>query len=433
MRIQYFTFLCIALITASCDALVFGRSSDQESHGQVLTNSPTVHATAPIPATLTKEPPKPITVEENLLLKLEWKSDIDLSPEEAILLAADLDLNFQDSDHKPVFDILTWEGNRVEIFEIQLQENNYLKYPVILDLPIYFAEYFGFALGDSIEVQEIYWIHFARMKLFGFSTTCKNLTSVGEDAIALGDRWGVYVCDEDQSKWHLFKQENPIEAFTFELPVDPEIANGFEPFWVDEDTLALDRGFRHRCLVSVKDPESPDIACSEFDLILGEFSPDGRYIEVRQAIDTIDSLPQFVGYMEADCIKEPSTCALALYPQPFGLSLGSLYLEEATWIPDGSGILYKLIQEDANTSFIERDTLLWMLNLSDGSFTNLAELDEPLNLLDFYQHAYAIWSPDGKRVILQNVNGIYTFDIRTKSLELLSDEGGKAIGNIRLR
>lgn len=384
--------------------------------------------------TPTLEPPDWLIEEEDFSISVNWNEDEEIPSEQVTLVIPGINLGYTDSSAPPIFDYLTWSGTRGRLFEIKYNDNLDLRFPIILNLSPAANRYFGFGLGDSLNLVEIYWIDIQTRQVFGYDPPCKSITTVGDDALAIGAKWLAYVCDEDQTTWHAFSLEDPSNTISFLLPFDRSFSEGFEPYWLDSDTLILDRRGRTdtRCIVDLMDPYEPEISCQEFDFILGRFSPDGNLIEVRASNETIDALPQDIGVLSFDCFSNSIQCKPAFYVSPFFPISVSIYLEDSSWLPDGSGILYLQIEENIVNSVLDPDTRLWVFDLESETFKLIAGLDPSTRFGYFFDQPSAIWSPEGDYVLLQNALAIYAYDMTDGTLQLLSDEGGTAIGTVIL-
>ncbi|MCK5054307.1 MAG: hypothetical protein KAR65_08515 [Anaerolineales bacterium] len=368
---------------------------------------------------------------------LEWLAEPSHSDESAIMIASGSAPGFGHSDDPPDFDYLTWSGERRPLLGIRYDDSkgsDFNRPPWLLLIPSAETHYFAFAPSEEIEVHDIYWVDILKKELFGYQTVCELMTTHGEDAIAIGSKWLTYVCDEDQTTWHAFSLEDPSITNSFQLPFDEEFSKSFEPFWLDADTLILDRGGKSetRCIVDLSDSSAPVVSCQEFDLYitLGRFSPDGDLMEVRVSIDTTYLNPQEIGVLNTACFSSSIGCFPNLFPSPFGSEAAGVFLEDSAWLPDSSGILY--IQLQSIISAWADNTYLWLFDIHQRKFTQIAYIDEPLEINPYFNHLSAFWSPDGARVLLQNINNIYAFDLNDGTLQLLSDEGGVAIGTIVL-
>jgi hypothetical protein len=294
--------------------------------------------------------------------------------------------------------------------------------------------YFAFTPSEEIEVKDIYWVDLLQKELFGYRTICELIIPGGDYSIAIGPKWITYVCDEDQTTWHLFSLADPSVTASFHLPYEKEISRGFRPYWLDANSLVLDRRGRSetRCIVDLIDPYRPIVTCQEFDpdLTLGRFSHDGNLMEVRVSTDTTYLNPQEIGIIKPACFSSSIGCFPHLYPSPFGSEAGGVFLEDGAWFPDSSGILY--IQLQSIISAWADHTYLWTFDLQKGKFSRIAYLDVPLEFYQVFNLSTPIWSPDETSVLLQNSTGIYTFDLANATLKMLDDQGGIAIGTVIL-
>ena len=367
-------------------------------------------------------------------IKISWTVNANLPSEEVALVIPGGDLGFSDWSDPPMFDYLTWSGSRERLFKIEYIGNLELEFPTILHISPAANRYFAFALSDSIYLAEIYWIDIQTRNLFGFDPPCQSITTVGEDSIAIGPEWLAYVCDEDQTTWHAFSLADPSITISIHLPFEEEFSKGFEPFWLDSDTLVLDRlrSSDTRCIVDISDVSEPIVSCETFDLTLGRFSTDRNRMEVRVSYDTTDAKPEEIGVLNTACFSTPIRCTPDFFFSPFSPGQGSLFLQDTTWLPDGTGILYLQFEEMTVNTVFDRDTRLWIFDLQQESFSQIADLEPPLLFNHYSNHSDAIWSADGNRVLLQNALSIYAFDLTDGTLLMLNDDGGIAIGTVLL-
>jgi len=365
-----------------------------------------------------------------------WNEDAELPSGQVALVIPRLDMGFDKVSDPPVFDYLTWTGTRGRLFEIEYDGAQDLQDPAILHIPPAADRYFAFGFSDFTDVKEIYLIDFRTRHLFGYEPQCESLTTLGDDALAIGSEWFAYVCDEDQTTWHLFSLEDPSVTTSLQLPFNNELSKGFRPSWLDADTLILDHRARprNRCVVDLNDPSEPVVACQAFDpdRTLGRFSPDGTLMELRASYNTSNSHPQEIGVMSTDCFSSSIGCFPHLYPSPFGPDAGprGVFLEDSAWLPDSSGILYVQLQS-INSAWADK-TYLWTFDLHEEKFTQIAYLDDPLVFYQNYNQSAPIWSPDKTSVLLQNFAKIYAFDLTNATLKMLDDQGGIAIGSVIL-
>jgi len=427
---------CALLLATACSALVPRTPASTNNPlpfpSESLSSEPTLVFTPPTDAP-TPEPPDWLIEDESFSISVIWNED-EIRSEDVTLVIPGIDIGFTDGSNPPNFDYLTWSGTRGRLFEIMYNDNLDLRFPIILNLSPVANRYLGFGLGDSLNLVEIYWIDIRIRQVFGYAPPCKSITTVGDDALAIGSEWFAYVCDEDQTKWHAFSLENPSSTTSFQLPFDKSFSEGFEPYWLDSDTLILDRpgSADTRCIVDLMETSEPRISCQEFDLILGRFSPDGNLMEVRASDDRIDALPQDIGLLSIDCLFKSIQCKPDLYTSPFIPNSVSFYLEDSAWLPDSSGILYLQNEEKHVDSVYDPDTRLWVFDLESATFNLIADLDPHTRFGYFFDYPGAIWSPEGDRVLLQNASAIYAYNLTDGTLQLLSDEGGIAIGTVIL-
>jgi len=383
-------------------------------------------------STPTLEPINGLIEEASFSINISWNENIDLPSEKVALVIPGGDLGFSEWDYPPIFDYLTWSGTRGRLFEIDYNGNLDLEFPSILHLPLAADRYFAFGLGDSLDLAEIYWIDIQTRQVFGYDPPCKSITTVGEDALAIGPEWFAYVCDKDQTTWHLFSLEDPSVTTSLQLPFNNELSKGFRPSWLDADTLILDHRARpiNRCVVDLNDPSEPVVSCQEFDpdFTLGRFSSDRTQMDLRVSYNTTNSYPQEIGVIKSDCFSSSIGCFPHLYPSPFGPDAGprGVFLEDSAWLPDSSGILYVQLQS-INSAWADK-TYLWTFDLHEEKFAQIAYLDDPLVFYQNYNQSAPIWSPDKTSVLLQNFAKIYAFDLTNTTLKMLDDQGGIAIG-----
>lgn len=432
---------CVLVLATACSSSTAPRNPTRTKNpAPVLTATHTpepspvsVTPTDTIPPTL--EPPDWLIEEDSFSISINWTED-ETPSEQVTLVIPEVDLGFNDWDDPPIFDYLSWSGTRGRLFEIEYHGNLDLKFPIIFDLPPAANRFIAFGIGDldSLALAEIYWIDIQTRQVFGYNPPCKSITTVGEDALAIGPEWFAYVCDEDQTTWHLFSLEDPSNTLSFQLPYDKKVARGFEPSWLDANTLTLNHRARpiNRCIVHLVDPSEPIVACQEFDpdITLGRFSPDGNLMEVRVSTDTTYLNPQEIGVIKTACFSSSLSCFPHLCPSPFGSEAGGGFLEDGAWLPDSSGILYVQLQS-INSAWADK-TYLWTFDLHQQIFTQIAYLDDPLVFYQDYNQSAPIWSPDETSVLLQNFSKIYAFDLTDATLQLLNDDGGIAIGAVVL-
>lgn len=385
----------------------------------------------PIP---TQQPYFGLMEDDSHSVTINWNEEADLPSDQLALVIPGWDMGFDKGSDPPIFDYLTWTGIRGELFEIEYYGDQDLEYPAILHIPTAADRYFAFGFSDFTDVKEIYWIDIRTRHLSGYEPQCRSITTLGDDALAIGPEWFAYVCDEDQSTWHLFSLEDASTIASVQLPYDIEVSKGFSPSWLDADILILNHRARpiNRCVVDLSVTSEPVVSCQEFDpdITLGRFSPDKDLMEVRISYDTYDLHPQEIGVLNTACISSSIGCFPSIYPSPFGPEVGDFFLADSTWLRDSSGILY--VQLEQIISAWADKTTLWTLDLKKEEFNKIAYYDVPITFRHDNDHSDAIWSPDGDRVLLQNASGIYAYNLTDGTLQLLSDEGGVAIGTVVL-
>lgn len=402
------------------------------------TPEPSPLSTTPSSAlTPTLEPPDWLIEEDSFSISINWTED-ETPSEQVALVIPGIDLGYNDWEDPPIYDYLTWSGIRGRLFEIEYNRNLDLKFPIIFELSPAANRYVAFGLGDldSLELAETYWIDLQTRQVFGYDPPCKSITGIIDEAMAIGPKWFAYVCDENQTTWHVFSLEDPSYTISFQLPFDRSFSKGFEPYWFDSDTLILDRRGRSetRCIVDLIDPSEPVVSCQEFneDITLGPISPDGKRMEVRVSTDTSNSHPQKIGVIKTACFSSSIGCFPDLYPSPFGPDAGprGVFLEDSAWLPDSSGILYVQLQS-INSAWADK-TYLWTFDLNQQKFTQIAYLDDPLVFYQDFNQSTPNWSPDETNVLLQNFTKIYAFDLANATLKKLDDQGGIVIGTVIL-
>ncbi len=441
--LQNIKFLCkcsVLLTVTACSASA-PRTTTTPNNTPPFPSETHTHEPAPVsaPPTDTLTPILAPTdwriAEESYSISIKWNED-EIPSEHVALVIPGIDLGFSEWDYPPIFDYLTWSGTRGRLFEIEYNGNLDLEFPSILHLPLAADRYFGFGLGDSLDLTEIYWIDIQTKQVFGYDPPCKSITTVGEDALSIGPEWFAYVCDEDQTTWHLFSLEDTSFTISFQLPFDRSFSKAFEPYWFDSDTLVLDRRGRAetRCIIDLNESSKPIVSCQEFneDITLGPISPAGKLMEARVSIDTTYLNPQEIGLVDTSCFFTIFDCYLNLHPSPFGPDAGprGVFLEDSAWLPDSSGILYVQLQS-INSAWADK-TYIWTFDLHEEIFTEIAYLDDPLVFYQNYNQSAPIWSPDETNVLLQNFAKIYAFDLANATLKILDDQGGIAIGTVAL-
>lgn len=432
---------CILVLAAACSSSTAPRTPT------ITINPPPVlsatHTTEPSPISATPtdtlpptlEPPDWLIEENSFSINIDWTED-EIPSEQVTLVVPGGDLGYSKSDYPPIFDYLTWSGTRGRLFEIEYNGNFNLESPAIFYLSPTTDRFIAFTLSDALDLREIYWIDVQTRQVFGYDPPCKSITTIGEDALAIGPEWFAYVCDEDQTTWHLFSLEDPSVTTSLQLPFNNELSKGFRPSWLGADTLILNHRARpiNRCVVDLNDPSEPVVSCQEFDpdLTLGRFSSDGTLMELRASYNTTNSHPQEIGVINTDCFASSIGCFPHLYPSPFGPDAGprGVFLEDGAWLPDSNGILYVQLQS-INSAWADK-TYLWTFDLHQEKFAQIAYLDDPLVFYQDYNQSAPIWSPDETRVLLQNFSKIYAFDLTDNTLQLLNDDGGIAIGTVVL-
>ena len=387
----------------------------------------------PIP---TQEPDFGLMKEDSHSVTINWNEDADLPSGQVALVIPRWNLGFDEWSAPPIFEYLTWAGNRGRLFEIEYDGAQDLQDPGILHLPPAADRYFAFGFSDFTDLKEIYWIDFRTRQLFGYETQCESTTTLGDDALAIGPEWFAYECDEDKTTWHLFSLEDPSVTTSLQLPFNNEFSKGFRPSWLDADTLILDHRARpiNRCVVDLNDPSEPVVSCQEFneDITLGPISPDGKRMEVRVSTDTSNSHPQKIGVIKTACFSSSIGCFPPLTIESLGADAGprGVFLEDSAWLPDSSGILY--VQLQSIKSAWADNTFLWTFDLNQQKFTQIAYFDIPITFRHINDHSDGIWSSDDTRVLLQNTLEIYSYDMTDGTLQHLSDERGFAIGTVVL-
>jgi len=432
---------CILVLVAACSSSTAPRTPTlTEDQAPILSSTHTPEP-APVSATPTRsltptlESPDWLIEEDSFSISIDWTEDETPSGHVAFVIPG-IDLGSTDWYDPPIFDYLTWSGTRGRLFKIDYQGNLDLEFPSILHLPLASDRYFAFGLGDSLDLAEIYWIDIQTRQLFGYNQPCKSITTVGADGLAIGPEWFAYVCDEDQTTWHLFSLEDPSVTTSLQLPFNNELSEGFRPYWLDADTLILDHRARprNRCIVDLNESSKPIVSCQEFNenITLGPISLDVNLMEVRVSIDTTYLNPQEIGLVDTSCFFTIFDCYLDLHPSPFGPDAGpsGVFLEDSAWLPDSNGILYVQLQS-INSAWADK-TYLWTFDLHEEKFTQIAYLDDPLVFYQNYNQSAPIWSPDETSVLLQNFAKIYAFDLTNTTLKMLDDQGGIVIGAVIL-
>lgn len=429
-------------MSSSCSASL-STATAIPANTQLALSSPVLTSTSeklkPSPSPNPTEEPSRLIPQNDMPFHLEWIADPSLSDEPAILIATGSAPGFGSSDDPPDFDYLSWDGERRPLLRIGYDEkkgNEFTIPPWLLLIPSSEPRYFAFTPSEEIEVKDIYWVDLLQKELFGYRSVCELITPGGDYSIAIGPKWITYVCDKDQTTWHLFSLDDPSVTTSLQLPLNNELSKGFRPSWLDADTLILNHRARpiNRCVVDLTDPSEPVVSCQEFDpdLTLGRFSSDGTLMELRASYNTTNSHPQEIGVINTDCFASSIGCLPHLYPSPFGPDAGprGVFLEDGAWLPDSSGILYVQLQS-INSAWADK-TYLWTFDLNQEIFTQIAYLDDPLVFYQDYNQSAPIWSPDETRVLLQNFSKVYAFDLTDNTLQLLNDDGGIAIGTVVL-
>lgn len=369
-------------------------------------------------------------------LAIHWAWSEEPGGTDGILTQEGADQGFTNWLDPPIYRMLTWDGNLSDLFSLTYNESLTLETPAILDIPPAENHMVAFGLSDSIHLQQLYWVDLQQMSFQGYDPGCESMTTAGDDAIAINAKWLAYHCDEDKYIWNLVSVKDPSFAFSIsaELPLGRQRVSRLMPHWRDADTLILDNkgGSTTRCVINVADPNVPVINCRASELYLGPYSPDGGLIEVREPYRTMEEHPIRMGVLRADCFEHSDQCQASLYPAPFALPPGDDYIEAASWVPDGSAILYLVKHFDRGDNDSIYDTEVWLFDIARHTYEEIATFEPDLYMQPNYFRGSAIWSADGNMLALQNASGIFAFNLATRELKTLTNEKMIAVGSITL-
>jgi hypothetical protein len=280
-------------------------------------------------------------------------------------------------------------------------------------------------LGVPVVGAEIYIVDLQRQSWWGLQTSCWD----GGVSLALGLEYLAYMCHQTPNRWIILALDDPTNFHDIEL-MGYKGGSG-EARWLDKNTLYvkdstyIDLVYEVRCLVRIS---SGDQKCTTLkDWYPGMLSQDNSMIEVRQGKHY---RPEFTGEIPFDCIFSDN-CELSLSRNQ--LINGQNVIYGASWIPETADILYiqDLFNESGTTS--ASTTKLWRYNSETKQVELLTEFFPPAYFtLDSESFTPAIWSPDGRSVVLDGTQiGLKLYNIDTGELTTLVTEG-IAIGTITL-
>jgi len=277
-------------------------------------------------------------------------------------------------------------------------------------------------------------IDLATANVQGYRVRCPPGEAMGH--AVLGPEYLAYGCIRlgvGTVGYYFVPLEAPDQVIARPLPAEfAGTAGDPIPQWLTETQVYMvnDVGLGQEQTGCVVDILAWEPRCIRVPYLLGEVSPDGRWIETRNAEDPIvlPEKPNEVGVLPVSCIlSEQATKCEPLWT-PIDQDRRELRFG-GTWSPD-SRSLFLLQGIDCTQKYNGYSSDVWRLEVETSELTRVGTI--PNRPLSDEPYLMAAWSPDGTEVLvsegqspcLEGVEPWHAFSVATGRLRLLLEDAG---------